>query len=72
MLNVADFLAELPIAERLALLQATGEGLRHVTAATECLAGVGPRGETVVELLTSLSTAIERLQVARGIVQRRA
>lgn len=56
----------------LGLANALGEGLYQARMASQCLTGAGQdsQRETVVQLLAYLSTAIERLQVARGIVQR--
>ena len=77
MLQVIDFLRQLDESEHLALANAIGEGLHQARMAAECLTQAraldpDPQHANVVQLLAYLSTAIERLQAARSIVQRRA
>jgi hypothetical protein len=72
--KLTDFLAELPEPKHVALAGALSAALYHAQQAAYCLtdADQDPRHETVAQLLAYLSTAIERLQVACGIVRQRA
>jgi hypothetical protein len=70
MLSVADFLAQLPEAEHLALGNAIGAGLHDARLAAQCLTDPGPQGENTVQLLAYLSGAVRSLEQARELVQR--
>jgi hypothetical protein len=72
MLTMSDFLVELSTEEHLALANAVAEGLHQASQAAQCLTDDDEQHHTVVQLLAYLSTAIERLQAARAVVQRRA
>jgi hypothetical protein len=65
MLSVADFLAQLPVAEHLAL----GAGLHDARLAAQCLTDPGPQAENTVQLLAYLNGAITWLSAARDVVQ---
>ena len=69
MLSVADFLAQLPESEHLALGNAIGAGLHDARLAAQCLTDPGPQAENVAQLLAYLNGAIQRLSAAREVVQ---
>jgi hypothetical protein len=68
MLSVADFVAQLPEAEHLALGSAIGTGLHNARVAAQCLTDPSP--ENTMQLLAYLSGAVRCLEQAREIVQR--
>jgi hypothetical protein len=69
MLSVANFLAQLPEAEHLALGNAIGAGLHDARLAAQCLTDPSRQAENVAQLLAYLNGAITRLSAAREIVQ---
>lgn len=71
-LTIADLLAELDDRERLALAGAITKAIHPARLAALSLSDEAERERGVVQLLTRLSAAIERLQAARAMVQRRA
>jgi hypothetical protein len=71
MLKIADLLAELDDQERRALAGAITEGIHQARLAAHRQIDEEEQGRDVVQLLTRLSTAIERLQAARTMVSRR-
>jgi hypothetical protein len=69
MLSVANFLAQLPEAEHLALGNAIGAGLHDARLAAQCLTDPGPQAENVAQFLAYLNGAITWLSAAREVVQ---
>jgi hypothetical protein len=71
-LKIVDLLAELDEGERRALSGAITEGIHQARLVALSVLNAEEQEQGVVQLLTRLSTAIERLQAAREMVQRRA
>lgn len=71
-MRVRDLVAQLPEHEHLDLGNAVGAGLFNARMGAKCLTDPGPQHENVLQMLTYLTTAINELQKAREIIQKRS
>ncbi len=65
---VAEFLAQLDDGERLALLEALGNGLLDARQAVQAVTHPDPRGTTIANVRVTLSRAIAELLRARALL----